>query len=136
MKLLWIEVPITLPSVANLRENRWARARRTKTQRNAVTLALKSFDRRPFVNQCWAELVQGRSLTIVLTRIAPTPIRDKHDNLPMALKASVDAIAKVLGVDDGDELVSWEYRQKRGDAGDVGLEIEIFKRSEIAAVAL
>lgn len=50
-------------------------------------------------------------LTITLTRLAPRKL-DKHDNLPMSFKAVVDAIAKWLRIDDGDDRLTWRYEQE------------------------
>ena len=39
------------------------------------------------------------------------------DNLRMAMKAIRDTIAELLGVDDGDPSVRWEYAQEPGRGG-------------------
>lgn len=55
-------------------------------------------------------------VTVTLTRCAPKPF-DAHENLPMAFKHVVDAVAKHLGVDDADPRVTWRYEQERGAYG-------------------
>lgn len=52
--------------------------------------------------------------TVTLTRIAFSDGLDDHDNLRGALKAVVDAIAAIIGVDDKDKRrVTWVYGQER-----------------------
>lgn len=49
--------------------------------------------------------------SVLLTRVAPRKLDD--DNLRGALKAVRDGVADWLGIDDGDERVSWEYAQEK-----------------------
>lgn len=67
---------------------------------------------------------------IVLTRIAPRSL-DVHDNLRMSMKWIVDAIAdyiipgKAAGRADDCELITWEYKQRKGKPREYGVNIEI-----------
>lgn len=121
--LLFVELPLTLPSVANLREHWRPKAKRVAAQRAAVTMALKSREQRQAVLECQAALARGRLLEVQLTRIAPRAIRDTFDNLPVSLKAPVDALAALFGVDDSsDQLLFLKPRQEPGRAA---LRIEV-----------
>ena len=120
-----LEIPITTPSVSNLREFWATRARRTKAQREAVYLCLRS------------AIARGAKLPdppcrVTLTRQAPMKIRDQHDNLRAAMKPIVDELAKCLGVDDSDERVEWCYLQRKGLAAVV---VEFEALAEIGAAA-
>lgn len=100
------EVPMTLPSVANLREHWSARARRTKAQRSMTYLC------------CRNTIARGEELPnppCVVRLIRQSPRALDTDNLSSAFKAVRDEVAKMLGVDDRhSEIVSYEYLQRRG----------------------
>ncbi len=121
--ILWAEIPMVLPSIANIREHWSKRAKRTKAQRESVVLALKNYALRPAVNNCWKELLCSSGLTVTLVRQSPRKL--DGDNLQMALKASRDAVASILGVDDGDASVEWRYEQAAGPAA---LRVRISRR--------
>jgi hypothetical protein len=104
-----VVIPMVLPSVANLREHWAAKARRTKAQRAAVSLLVPRAS------------PEGR-VVVTLTRVAPRPIKDAHDNLRSAFKHIVDSVAERLGIDDGSPRIAWLYRQRKGPAQ---VEIEI-----------
>lgn len=106
-------IPLTLPSVANLREH-WAnRAKRTKAQRAAVSLLCGRELRR---------LSDPRAhYVITMTRVAPRSL--DSDNLSSSLKAARDEVAKHLGFfNDSDSRLSWLYAQSKGEAA---LEISV-----------
>lgn len=92
------EAPLALPSVANLREHHFAKAKRVKTHRAVGQLLAKGYRH------------EGRAL-IVLTRFAPRPI--DSDNLASAFKAIRDGIADVIGVDDGSTSLIWHCQQAK-----------------------
>jgi len=52
-----------------------------------------------------------RNLAIVVTILSFRRRVLDDDNLPSAFKGLRDAIAKSIGVDDGDRRYRWEYRQ-------------------------
>jgi hypothetical protein len=49
---------------------------------------------------------------------------DKHDNGPYSFKPLVDAIAASLGIDDGDERITFEYHQIK-TKGQQGVIVQI-----------
>jgi hypothetical protein len=56
--------------------------------------------------------------TVQLTRVSPGRPLDAHDNLTGALKAVVDELARLIGVDDADPRVTWlTPKQERGEWG-------------------
>lgn len=93
-------IPIEAPNPLNLREHHMARARRTKSQKNAAYLLGKRNQLRPV-------------LVVVLTRVAPRRLDD--DGNVAALKSVRDGIAMWLRIDDASPLVRWEYEQEKGE---------------------
>jgi P2-related tail formation protein len=47
------------------------------------------------------------------------------DNLQSGFKAVRDGVADWLGIDDGSQLVEWEYRQRPGTVKTYKVEIEV-----------
>lgn len=104
-------------SEANRRDH-WAVAqKRAKAQKEAVAFAWIDAGLRPL-----APLWQGYEwrLVVRLEHIGP---KMDDDNLRRAFKAVRDQLAALIGVDDGDARVRWEYRQRTGAPG-VRLTIE------------
>ncbi len=116
MSLLRVEIPLHIPSVANLREHWSTKAKRTKSQRNAVVLARHGGG---FLSAI-AAITRGEPLVCTLTRIGR---KLDDDNLASAFKAVRDQVAEELGVDDGSDAVAWRYAQEKGKAG-IRIEIE------------
>lgn len=109
-----IKLPIATVSEANLKEH-WAKtAKRRKSQRHETGWELKRT--RP----------PSLPLTVVLTRISPRKL-DEGDNLNMSMKAIRDGIADWLGIDDGSDLVKWEYAQHKGQPKEQAVLIEVIK---------
>lgn len=113
-----VTIPLRLQSAANLREHWATKARRVKRERAEVLLTLRSQ---------WGELMtawQGAA-RITITRIAPRADSNPldGDNLQAACKATRDAIADWLKMDDGDALLTWVYAQKRGKPREYAVEI-------------
>lgn len=99
-------IQAVLPSAANLRENRWARAKRVKAQRHAAFVSV------PRQLRGWFDSKgQPRALVILMVRQAPRPL--DGDNCAAALKAGRDGLADALGIDDRSSLVQWEVSQER-----------------------
>ena len=110
-----IEMDIRVVSEANLREHWRPRARRSQGQRSAAMVyCLERFGRN------WKPTPP---LTITLTRIAPR--RLDSDNLARAFKSVRDGIADALGIDDGDERLTWVYNQHRGRPGQYAVAVTI-----------
>lgn len=115
--LLFVRVPMAVPSASNLREHWRSRARRVKAQRFVTTAHLRAMKPPPL------------PLTVVLTRAAPRRLDD--DNLRGALKAVRDAVAAWLGVDDGSSAVRWEYGQEKTPAPRKGQKVLPFVRIDV-----
>lgn len=119
--MISVMVPIQTVSEMNRRDHWAKRHRRSREQKDLVTLMLRTakFDRTRLV----------APFVVKMTRVSPGAIKDS-DNLAASTKAARDAIAAFLGVDDADLLgagqVQWIVAQERGKA--YGLRIEIDSR--------
>lgn len=109
---LWL--PLIIPSVANLRECWAKKATRTKKQRSAAYLLLKS--------HTWRKCPDAVVVRIV--RQAPR-LLDSHDNLPRSMKGVIDGCADALGVDDRDPRVRWVVDQQKGRQAGVIIELYV-----------
>lgn len=112
-----VDVPIPglrLGRGQNAREHHFTRARRVAHEKNVVTLVLRGTVART--------MLAVAPLAVTITRVAPGKGLD-DDNATSSAKAVRDAIAGVLGIDDGDERVDWLVRQERGPWG-VRIRIE------------
>ena len=98
-------LPMHTVSEANARGHHMGKARRVKAQRAAVTTAVQAL----VGPRCPLPL----PLVVELVRLAPSSGLD-DDNLCSALKATRDALAKWLGVDDRKrDVVRYKYDQRR-----------------------
>jgi len=98
-----VEVPIHAMSPnKQAGENKFAKTRRVKQQREDTHWALKAIRRPQF------------PCVVLMTRIAPSSGLDAHDNLKGSQKACVDGVADWLGIRDNDPRVEWRYSQERG----------------------
>ena len=97
-------VEVATVSEANRRDT-WGKIRRKREQRERVleevSVALAAGSRLPAAGPWYVRL----------TRRAPRTL-DRGDNLPGALKAVLDAVAAVLGVDDGSPSLEVAYDQR------------------------
>lgn len=99
-----VEIPMPLPSCANLREHWSARAKRTAEQRSCTTWQLEARFMRPTL-----------PCTVTLVRVSARPLDD--DNLGSCFKAIRDAVAKWIGTNDGPRSgITWRYDQDSGPA--------------------
>ena len=105
-----VTIPIALPSVANLREHWSVKARRVKSQRNAVGWLLGNRPR------------PSLPVVVTLTRVAPRSL--DGDNLQGAFKATRDAVATWLGYEDNHPGIRWEYDQRAGKPACVEIRVE------------
>lgn len=64
-------------------------------------------------------------LVVLITRIGPRKLDD--DNLASACKYVRDEIARIIGLDDGSPLYTWQYAQRTGK---YGVDIEIMVRGD------
>lgn len=97
-------IPIRTGRGLNDRLHHMVRHRMNQGEQDAVGWMLKGVQR-PQV-----------PCTVKLTRLAPSEGLD-DDNLAGSLKNVRDAVAKWIGVDDGDERVRYTYAQERGPWG-------------------
>ncbi len=115
MTPFFVRIPIRLISEANAREHWAVRNKRKKAQQQAVRLAFLSSQFR----------VCAPPVDVALTRIGIRKL--DPDNLAGSFKATQDEIARLLGVDDGDErAVRWTYGQRC--EGTYALEVAIEPR--------
>lgn len=113
-RVLRLEVllPIKLVSESNQHEH-WSK----KHERNV--------EQQAELWKYWRELVGSIKLApplvIKLTRIGVNKLDD--GNCAIAAKNVQDAIARILGMDDGDKLLKWEYDQIYGEK-EYGMKVE------------
>lgn len=115
-------IPIRTRSTLNLREHWAVKAKRVKQERWATywaATAIKSSALTRYRNRCEF----GEPVTVTLVRISPRPLDD--DNLRGALKGVRDEIAKLLGIDDRDPVVRWDYGQRKGKPKEHAVEVDI-----------
>lgn len=121
MRVLQVELPLRVVSVANLREHWAAKARRTKDHRATVVLVLKSELRKP-----GGDPLVPPFLATLTRIIGPRGRALDDDNLRSAFKAVRDGVAQALGVDDGDaSRLRFEYAERRGKEWAVEIRIEV-----------
>lgn len=112
--LVAVDLPLKIISEANQREHWAQKARRAKFQRQQSFLALRASGASPNVIQAHVRL----------TRIGGRRLDD--DNLAGGFKAVRDGVADWLGLDDGSNLLSWSYAQRKGNVKEYGVLIEVF----------
>lgn len=126
MTALEFTAPIRIESANRTRDRHWAiRKRATDKQRTALYWAYRDAigpTGRFFADKPFEDV---RPLTITLTRIAPRPITDEHDNLRSGFKAAVDMIAELVGADDGDKSITWVYQQEKGKPREYAVRVHI-----------
>jgi len=93
-----VELPgMRLVSEANVRQHWSRKAKRAKSYRSVVCMAL---------GPPWKG---GLPVSILIVRYGPRKLDD--DNLVRACKAVRDGVADWLGIDDGDAQLRWTYAQ-------------------------
>jgi hypothetical protein len=105
----------------NANEHWWTRARRARQQRTTVYRWLQHL----LGLQCPVIL----PVTVMLTRVAPGTL-DGWDNLQSAMAHCTDAVADYLVGEygkgnDRQPGLSWDYSQRKGAAGQYGVEIRL-----------
>ena len=100
-----IDVPIITVSEANQREHWRVKHKRKKSQQAMIAICLSGIHETPQQKAriCAVELHRfgGRSLD--------------QDNLASSFKHVQDAVAKWIGIDDGNARVQWSYTQDKCD---------------------
>lgn len=112
-------VPCVVPSLAN--ERQWQQRNRVaQAHRRAVSRAFGPHLRElaPFAEHYHA----NRPLAVLLTRLGGHAL-DRTANLPAALKYIEDALALMLGADDG--AAHWVCRCEQQPGGPTGARIEL-----------
>lgn len=112
MGMIEVEMDMKVVSMANMRMHWAVKARLVKSQRQKAFNALASVAAPP-----------APPCTIVLTRVAPRAL--DGDNLQSGFKAVRDGVADWLGVDDGNKLLDWQYKQRADGVKTYRVEIEV-----------
>lgn len=111
---LTFDAPIKTISEANCRDHWAVKSRRRKAQQAEVDAMLLN-------------ALRGRKMALPcvvrLTRVAPKVL--DSDNLASAFKAARDAIARRLGIDDGDPRIKFEYEQTAIGRHEYNVVVEI-----------
>lgn len=112
------DVPIRLGGGMNVRDGHWAqRAKRVKAERAAVS----AFAPLPHV---WHHLAkESVFFRVTLTRVAPR--RMDSDGWVARAKGVRDEVARLMGIDDGDERLSWWYAQMKDVPGRYAVRIAV-----------
>lgn len=114
----WI-VPVLTVSESNER-GRWARAGRTIAARTAVSRTIGPW--LPALASYSAHYHSGFPLRVVFTRLGGRKL--DRSNLATALKAVEDALAMMMGADDGNPKWQAEWEQEPGGKHGVRIELE------------
>ena len=130
--VLALEVPLVVKSEANERGH-WARRwARSSGQHRAVHLTLASFSGRQTLLALRKRLADGDTIVVGMTVRRPRTYDD--DGLVAACKAPRDALAKALGIDDGDKrLVFLPVAHEKLAGSSVLIEAWVKNASRIAA---
>lgn len=100
-------IPVKVKSEANLREHHMAKYRRSKAQKNAAYLMTVT-EAKPYREP-------KTEITVAMVRVyGNRGKRMDSDNLARSMKACRDGIANGLCIDDGSELIDWQYAQRKG----------------------
>lgn len=102
LEVIEIRLPLRLRSEANERDSWQAKSARAKEQRAIVRMRLTPEVRR---------VVMVTPYLVTITRIGPRVL--DGDNLQRSAKAVRDTIAECLGLDDGDQRITWVYAQEK-----------------------
>lgn len=110
--IIGVRMSMRLVSLTNQREHWAARSKRAKEQRAVTAMALRS-------------RVRGVELPLEIAILRIAPRRLDSDNLQSACKHVRDGVADAIGVDDGDERLTWHYGQTTGGPGAYAVYIEV-----------
>ncbi|HUW35466.1 MAG TPA: hypothetical protein VM223_27970 [Planctomycetota bacterium] len=124
--MIRLTLPIRTVSEANKREHWAVTARRVKEQRStARLLTTVALDQRRLVKIEGDDVVMTlpERFTLKLIRIAPCKL--DSGNLEVSFKGVQDGIADAIGIDDGDERITWQYAQERGQPKQYAVRVEI-----------
>lgn len=116
--IVLLHLPVVVRSEANVREHWAKRHRRFQDQRFLVRCAWRN----EVGSHSERNLRGFLPSTIVLTRLGGR--RLDSDNLAGAFKAVRDELAALMEFDDGDDRVSWDYKQAK--AKEQGIRVEVY----------
>lgn len=118
-----VEFRVGVRTASEANQRGWqGKSRRTHAARLAVSRLLGPFLRA--VADVAEHYHAGGTLDVVLTRVGGKRL-DPTVNLPSALKATEDAVALMLGADDGDPR--WRCRCEQETGGLVGVRVRVTK---------
>jgi len=110
-----VTIPVVVGPGPNGRDGHWGeRSRRVKRERRTVAAALADVTL-PDLSR------PGSRAAVAVTRLGGR--RRDPDNNVASLKGVIDAVATALGVDDGDDRVSWAWGWRAGPAH--GVEVTV-----------
>jgi hypothetical protein len=116
------KVPVKLVNALNQREHWAPKAKRAKDQRRAARNALS--DQMPvWVVATSLAIRKDPPITITITRRGGRSMDD--DGLTASAKHVRDGIADWLGIDDGDQRLTWVVRQDKAPRGQHWVDIEV-----------
>ena len=110
-----VELPLYLRGSQNAREHWAQRYPRVRNERQTAALLVRAALFGATLPEC---------PVVTITRYGSVKIRD-GDNLQGACKSCRDGIADALGMDDGDERITWRYEQGRSRRGQERVEVTI-----------
>jgi Holliday junction resolvase RusA-like endonuclease len=108
-----LTLKIKTVSEANNRDHWRVKAKRAKSQRQMARIGLSM--------SLLFQLKYELPLAISFTRISKKPL--DSDNLQSAMKAIRDGVADALEINDGSELITWNYRQEVGKEHAVNIRV-------------
>ena len=109
-----LTLKIKTVSEANTREHWATKAKRAKGQRKMAGMGLSM-----------SLMFEGKHelpLAISFTRVGKKAL--DSDNLQSSMKAVRDGVADALGINDGSDLIKWDYQQEKGKEYAVRIRIE------------
>jgi hypothetical protein len=98
-------LPLRLVSEANSRDQWWVRDQRRRKQMDTTALLLRC-KIQPFCEQF------RKGAVVTITRVGPRKL--DSDNCVGSAKFVRDSIAKLIGIDDGSDLIEWRVDQDKG----------------------
>jgi hypothetical protein len=110
-------IPIKTVSEANAHTHWRVRQKRAKLQRTVAFAHLMA----RMDGRARGELL--RPCVVTLTRVSPRPL--DSDNLAGSQKHIRDGVADVLGIDDRDPRVTWDYAQQKGKPREYAVIVNI-----------
>ncbi len=111
--MIEVEIPIKTISEANAREHWRVKSKRAKIQRRDAKAIVGG--------QLWKGLY-NLPLAISFVRIGKSKL--DSDNLQGSFKAIRDGVADALDINDGSDLITWDYQQEKGKEYAIRIKIE------------